>query len=133
MRPGRQLLRRSRMSLRVFSRLRSGSRMGAARYRVHVAEPAAPGRPLCCARTFLSAGLVEEAKTEARRVLEALAPWIERGVPVVGLEPSCLLSFRDEFTVMLPGAEALARNPFLFEEFLARGAEAGRLDPPLEH
>ena len=104
----------------------------AARYRVHVAEPAAPGRPLCCGRTFLSAGLVEEAKTEARRVLEALAPWIERGVPVVGLEPSCLLSFRDEFTVMLPGAEALAGNSFLFEEFLAREAEAGRLDLQLK-
>ena len=98
----------------------------AAGYRVHVATPALEGRPLCCGRTFLSVGLVDEAKAEARRTLDALGPWVERGVPVVGLEPSCLFSFRDEFTVLLPGAEALARNSFLFEEFLVREAQAGR-------
>ncbi len=99
----------------------------AAGYRVHCAAPLRQGRPLCCGRTFLSAGLVEEAKTEARRTLEALGPWAARGVPVVGLEPSCLLSFRDEFTAMLPGAGVLAENSFLFEEFLAKEADAGRL------
>jgi FAD/FMN-containing dehydrogenase/Fe-S oxidoreductase len=75
---------------------------------------------LCCGRTFLSVGLVDEAKREASKMLEALAPYAERGVPVVGLEPSCLYSLRDEFGVLLKGAEALARNAFLFEEFLAR-------------
>jgi Fe-S oxidoreductase len=99
----------------------------AAGYRVHTAAPLLQGRPLCCGRTFLSTGLVEEAKTEARRTLEALAPWVARGVPVIGLEPSCLFSFRDEFSVMLPGAKALAENSFLFEEFLAKEADAGRL------
>jgi FAD/FMN-containing dehydrogenase/Fe-S oxidoreductase len=99
----------------------------AAGYRVHTAAPSASGRPLCCGRTFLSAGLVDEARAEARRTLDALAPWVARGVPVIGLEPSCLFSFRDEFTVMLPGAKALAENSFLFEEFLAREAGAGRL------
>src|SRR2546425_8564108 len=48
----------------------------AAGYRVHAAQPLTPGRPLCCGRTFLSAGLVEEAKAEARRTLQALKPWV---------------------------------------------------------
>src|SRR5258706_15625648 len=99
----------------------------AAGYRVHAAHPAVSGRPLCCGRTFLSVGLVEEAKEEARRTLEALKPWLEHGVPIVGLEPSCLLAMRDEFRVLLPGAEGLAQGAFLLEEFLAREAEAGRL------
>ena len=98
----------------------------AAGYRVHAAHPPVGGRPLCCGRTFLSVGLIEEAKAEAQRTLEALKPWLEHGVPIVGLEPSCLLAMRDEIPVLLPGAEALAQGAFLFEEFLAREAEAGR-------
>jgi Fe-S oxidoreductase len=82
-------------------------------------------RGLCCGRTFLSVGLVEEAKQEARKMLEALLPYVSKGVPVVGLEPSCLCSLRDEFGVMLSGTEGLAKNSFLFEEFLAR--DAGKL------
>jgi FAD/FMN-containing dehydrogenase/Fe-S oxidoreductase len=82
-------------------------------------------RGLCCGRTFLSVGLVEEAKREARKLLDTLSPYVSRGVPIVGLEPSCLLGLRDEFGVMLPGTEALAKNSFLFEEFLAR--DAGKL------
>jgi FAD/FMN-containing dehydrogenase/Fe-S oxidoreductase len=94
--------------------------LASAGYRVQVAAPETKGRPLCCGRTFLAAGLVEEAKREARRTLEALGPLAARGVPVLGLEPSCLFSFRDEHTVMLPGTQPLAKNAFLFEEFLAR-------------
>src|SRR3989440_3321311 len=86
----------------------------AAGYRVH-----APG-PLCCGRTFLSVGLAEEAKREARRTLEALRPYAERGVPIVGLEPSCFFSFKDEFRVMLPAPGALAKAGVSFEEFIAR-------------
>ncbi|HZM35604.1 MAG TPA: FAD-linked oxidase C-terminal domain-containing protein [Burkholderiales bacterium] len=97
----------------------------AAGCRVHVADPVTAGRPLCCGRTFLSVGLVDEAKAEARRVLESLGPWIARGIPVIGLEPSCLLGMRDEYTVMLPGVHDLAKNTFLLEEFLAR--EPGNL------
>jgi Fe-S oxidoreductase len=99
----------------------------AAGYRVHIAQPQHGGRPLCCGRTFLSAGLVDEARVEASRVLAALAPWVARGIPVLGLEPSCLLTLRDEYGVLLPGTEALAKNAFLLEEFLAGEAEAGRL------
>ena len=101
----------------------------AAAYRVHVARPRDGGRPLCCGRTFLATGMVDEAKTEAQRMLAALKPYVERGIPVVGLEPSCLLTLRDEFKSMLPGAEteALSRQALLFEEFLVREREAGRL------
>jgi FAD/FMN-containing dehydrogenase/Fe-S oxidoreductase len=101
----------------------------AAGYRVHVARAADGGRPLCCGRTFLSAGMVNEARAEAKRTIDALAPYVSRGLPVVGLEPSCLLGLRDEFLSMLPGepASRLAMHALLFEEFLAREAEAGRL------
>ncbi len=86
-------------------------------------------RPLCCGRTFLSAGLVGEARTEARRLLAAAEPLLARGAPIVGLEPSCLLTLRDEFHSMLPGAETgrLASRALLFEEFLAGEAAAGRI------
>ncbi|MBI3045266.1 MAG: FAD-binding protein [Betaproteobacteria bacterium] len=111
--------------------LRAATRvLEAAGYYVRPARAADGGRPLCCGRTFLAAGLVDEARREARRVIESLGPHVERGVPVVGLEPSCVLGLRDEFLSMLPGAEssALAMNAFLFEEFLAREHAAGRLD-----
>ena len=86
------------------------------------------GRPLCCGRTFLAAGLVGEAKAEARRMLDALAPAVAAGTPIVGLEPACLLTLRDEFPAMLPGAEtaALAARAQLFEEFVASERAAGR-------
>jgi len=95
----------------------------AAGYRVHSTEA------LCCGRTFLSAGLVDEAKTEARRMLASLRAFAERGVPIVGLEPSCLFTLRDEFTALLPGAEngALAQRALLLEQFLCAQADAGRL------
>ena len=91
----------------------------AAGYRVR--GPILPGRPPCCGRTFLNAGQVEEARHEARRLLNALGPWAERGVPVVGLEPSCLLTLRDELPDLLPGEEStrLSEQAFLLDEFLA--------------
>ena len=102
-------------------------------YRVTVPPALDGGRPLCCGRTFLSAGLVEEARVEARRTLAALAPLLDRGVPVVGLEPSCLLTLRDEFLSMLPGppSERLAGQAMLLEEFLAGEAAAGRIKGPI--
>jgi FAD/FMN-containing dehydrogenase/Fe-S oxidoreductase len=106
----------------------------AAGYRVHVARAANDARPLCCGRTYLSAGLVDEAKAEARRTMEALRPHLERGLAIVGLEPSCLLTMRDEFLAYGFGEEArrLASQALLFEEFLAREAKAGRLDLKLK-
>ena len=109
----------------------------AAGYTVAIARAdagdATPSRPLCCGRTFLAAGLVDEAKHEARRVVAALAPHVASGAVVIGLEPSCLLSFRDEFLVMGLGDEAqrLSEHAMLLEEFLAREHGAGRLRLPL--
>jgi Fe-S oxidoreductase len=104
-------------------------------YRVHIARPAdGSSRPLCCGRTFLSIGKVDEARREAERCLAALAPFVTRGVSVVGLEPSCLLGFRDEIPAMLKTEQAytLADHVLLFEEFLAREVGAGRLNLPLK-
>jgi Fe-S oxidoreductase len=92
----------------------------AAGYKVSAAQPLLGGRPLCCGRTFLAAGMVEEAKVEARRTLDALRPYAARGVPIIGLEPSCLFSFRDEYGVLLGDTAGVAQGSFLFEEFLAR-------------
>jgi len=101
----------------------------------YAVEPAtSPGaRPLCCGRTFLAVGLVDEAKAEARRLLAALAPALARGLPVIGLEPSCLLTLRDEFPALLPGGETalLAKHAKLFDEFIAEENAAGRLSLPL--
>lgn len=105
----------------------------AAGYTVHL-NTRSGERPLCCGRTFLAAGLVDEAKAEARRTLDALQPYLERGVAIVGLEPSCLLSMRDEFLTYGYGeaAKQLASHAFLFEEFLVREHKAGRLSLPLQ-
>ncbi len=102
-------------------------------YRVVTPQAVDNRRPLCCGRTFLNTGLIEEAKVEARRVLATLAPYVERGVPIVGLEPSCLLTLRDEFIALLPGeaTAALAASAMLFEEFLSAERKSGRLNLPL--
>jgi len=111
--------------------------LDAAGYRVTVAraahDDADPSRPLCCGRTYLAAGLVDDAKQEARRVVAALAPQVARGAAIVGLEPSCLLSLRDEFLVMGLGdaARRLSERAFLIEEFLAAEHRAGHLRLPL--
>ncbi len=105
----------------------------AAGYHVHLPRP--PGeRPLCCGRTFLSSGLVDQARLEAHRLMQALYPYAARGVAVVGLEPSCLLTLRDELPSMLPGETtmALTRGAYLFEEFLTREADARGLALPLK-
>ena len=74
------------------------------------------------------------AKAEMQRSLTALEPFFARGVPLVGLEPSCLFSFRDEALAMLPGeaSKRAAAHALLFEEFIAREAKAGRFKPSLK-
>ncbi len=101
----------------------------AAGYEVVSPEPADGWRPLCCGRTFLSVGLVDGARVEAQRVIETLRPYVERGVPIIGLEPSCLLTVRDEHPAMLrdPWVARLAEHAVLLEEFLAGEAERGAL------
>ncbi|MDU6323802.1 FAD-binding and (Fe-S)-binding domain-containing protein, partial [Bradyrhizobium sp.] len=75
-------------------------------YRVYVPRPVDGGRALCCGRTFLSAGLVDEAKSELQRLVETYAPFAARGVPIIGLEPSCLLTLRDELLSLRNDANA---------------------------
>jgi Fe-S oxidoreductase len=78
---------------------------------------------------------VDEARVEARRTLEALSPFVARGARVVGLEPSCLYGFRDEFATLLPKADVapLAGTSFLVEELLAADLAAGVATLPLRH
>jgi len=102
-------------------------------YRVHLPRAIDGGRALCCGRTFLSAGLVENAKAELARVVETLIPFAERGVPIVGLEPSCLLTLRDELLSLRSddAARKVSAHALLFEEFLVREAETDQLKLPL--
>jgi FAD/FMN-containing dehydrogenase/Fe-S oxidoreductase len=102
-------------------------------YRVHVVTAHDGGRPLCCGRTFLAVGKIDEARREIERTLEALAPFAIRGVPIIGLEPSCVIGFRDEIPALIrtETARKLAGGVFLFEEFLAREMRAGSLNLPL--
>lgn len=92
----------------------------AAGARVAVAQDGS-GRPLDCGRTLLAVGCVEEARAEAKRIIEATREAVAKGVAVVGLEPSSILTFRDEFLALCPGedAQALAAAAQTFEEFLA--------------
>ena len=91
-------------------------------------------RPLCCGRTFLSAGLVDEAKAEAQRLVDALMPYVERGLPIIGLEPSCLLTLRDEIPGLLPGkdTERLAEKAMMLEEYIAEQADNPDFEMPLK-
>ena len=95
---------------------------------VAVASPGS-GRPLCCGRTYLAVGMIDEAKAEARRTLAALRPHVAAGRKIVGLEPSCLFTLKDEFKGLVPGdeARALAASVQTFEEFLIAERAAGRL------
>ncbi len=109
--------------------------LSAAGYDVHVAAqtPAGHGANqghLCCGRTYLANGMVDQARDKARQLLAALKPFAEQGVAIVGLEPSCLLTLRDEYAVLGLGADAdlIARHSLLLEEFLARELKAGRLE-----
>ena len=112
-------------------------------YEPVAATPATPTRdhrrPLCCGRTYISAGMLDHARAELRRTVSTLAPFARRGVPIVGLEPSCLLTLRDEALHLLGGdaravaqddartvtqddARTVAEHAFLVDEFLAERA-----------
>jgi Fe-S oxidoreductase len=96
--------------------------LAASGFRVIPFLPPDNERPYCCGRTFLEAGLVDEARKEAERFVTAAAPFVARGVQMIGLEPSCLLTIRDEFPNMLdiPGGRELAAKSMLFEEVMTR-------------
>lgn len=109
-------------------------------YRVHIVRVAQKDRPLCCGRTYLSNGLVEEARAEARRTVGALLPYVRKGMPIIGLEPSCLLMLRDEYYALGLGNEVneIGKAALLLEEFLAREHDTKQLKlafkvPPETH
>lgn len=107
--------------------------LSAAGYIVRVLAPVADdpesGRPLCCGRSYLSLGQIDAARHEARRLHAALRPALESGAPVIGLEPSCILSLRDDHLKLGlgPAAETLSKQIYLFEEFIAREHDRKRL------
>jgi len=97
--------------------------LAAAGYRVRPVSAGRGKRPVCCGRTYLNSGRVEEARKEVRRLMSAL----DGDDPIVGLEPSCLLTLRDEAGVLFPAgseearrARALAGRAVLVTELLDR-------------
>ena len=111
----------------------------------------ASDRPLCCGRTYISAGMLDHARAELQRTVAALVPFARRGLPIVGLEPSCLLTLRDEALHLLAADEdrdgrgvtgndahavtgddvhLVAEQAFLVDEFLAQHAIATPTPPP---
>jgi Fe-S oxidoreductase len=103
----------------------------AAGYSVSPATPASAARPLCCGRTYLASGMIEEARAEAERTLSALEPFVRRGASIVGLEPSCVLGLRDEYPALVPGSRDLSGATFTLEEFVVREHAQGRFAPAL--
>jgi Fe-S oxidoreductase len=106
--------------------------LSAAGYALHTVQK--DGSHHCCGRTFLAQGMVDEAKAKAAALLDALLPLADAGIAIVGLEPSCLLTLRDEALVMGLGAKAetVAGQALLFEEFIAREVKAGRFQVALK-
>ncbi len=110
----------------------------AAGYQVEVLGPAAddpePHRGLCCGRTYLSNGLVDEARAEAKRVLAAVRPALDAGIPVVGLEPACLYALKDDFYSLALGEDVarLSKQVYMFEEFLMREKDRRGFDLKLK-
>ena len=90
--------------------------LAAAGYRAVM--PNTGGRPLCCGRTWLAVGMVDKAREEAARTMR----YLPHDLPIVGLEPSCLMTLRDEYRSLLPGSETdrFAQRAMLLSEFIAR-------------
>ena len=113
--PTHSIVTLSRKNLRAACRV-----LTAAGYDVFAPVPQNQ-RPLCCGRTYLSAGVVDRARTEAQRLVAELHPFVAAGIPIVGLEPSCTLALRDEVPALLNSSEAdaVAAAVRTFEELLA--------------
>jgi hypothetical protein len=95
-------------------------------YRVHLLGGSAD--KLCCGRTYFNNGMLDQARQRAGQLLQALQPHLAAGHWIIGLEPSCILSLRDEYLKMQLGdtASSLAERVLLLEEFIAREQTAGR-------
>jgi glycerol-3-phosphate dehydrogenase subunit C len=106
-------------------------------YRVQIATPTAsspePARPLCCGRTYLAQGMIDEARAEVRRLTDALLPHLQAGRILVGLEASCVIGLREDAQALGLGepVERVGKQMLLFEEFLAREITSKHLNLPL--
>lgn len=107
--------------------------LSASGFRTSILVPPPGERPYCCGRTYLEAGLLDEARSEASRLIEAMRPFTERGIPLVGVEPVCMLTIRDEMKNMLAldGAADLSHNAMLFEEAMSLPGAADAIRPRL--
>ena len=115
----------------------------AAGYRVHIPQKTKTetksantcSKEFCCGRTYLAAGMVDKAKASLDELVNHLAPFAEKDIPIIGLEPSCLFTLKDEALVMGFGERAVtvSKHAQLLEEFLASEAKAGKLKLPLQN
>jgi Fe-S oxidoreductase len=97
--------------------------LNSAGYRVRLVE-----KQVCCGRPSISKGLLDHARSLAEKNLEALSPFASKAVPILGLEPSCLLTLRDEYLELFPEdprAREIAQVSWLLEEFLIIPDEDG--------
>ena len=77
---------------------------------------------MCCGRTYLTYGLLDKTKKEHENILKTFIPYLKKGIPVVGLEPSCILSFKDELPSLIKNKDSILmkKNSFTFEELLIK-------------
>ena len=116
--------------------------LNAAGYRVHIPHKSQSkpqesstkleggcSKEFCCGRTYLAAGMVDKAKATLGELVDHLAPYANKNIPIIGLEPSCLFTLKDEALVMGFGecAVTVSKRAQLLEEFLASEAKAGNL------
>jgi Fe-S oxidoreductase len=114
----------------------------AAGYRVHIPQKCLDqqkskasstsnscSKEFCCGRTYLVAGMVDKAKASLDELVNHLAPFAEKDIPIIGLEPSCLFTLKDEALVMGFGERAVtvSQHVQLLEEFLASEVKSGNL------
>jgi len=85
----------------------------------------------CCGRPQISKGLLKDAKITAERAVTRLYEYVLRGVPIVGLEPSCIAAFQDDYTELIPGEKtiAVANNIVMIDHFLAEMGKLGKITP----
>ena len=113
--------------------------LNAAGYRVHIPHKSQSNakvktesgcsKEFCCGRTYLAAGMVDKAKATLGELVDHLAPYADKNIPIIGLEPSCLFTLKDEALVMGFGDRAISvsKQAQLLEEFLANEAKIGNL------
>ena len=88
-------------------------------------------KALCCGKTHLSVGNISKAKEAAERLVKTYLPFVQRGLPIVGLEPSCLFALKDEIPSLLKtnDAKLVSENVMTFEDLLSKDKKFLKLRP----